>query len=259
MVLGIPDLTVLVNNICNFNAPVLFRYCTSVIKWTIWCNNRRISINKCSDQVHNDTEMKNVKGKPPSFLSTLLGFFKILFFSDCTIKQMPKNNPSKHWSFFFYKLYQFILKYIYKLSMKPWLVFRVASHAVCVWNINQSFTPISSHQNPYTPANSQLILTTLSNNVESYQKYVMARWLLLQVKLRCRDFRLFRGFLRLWFWLFLCLLLFLFAFLFLLLLAILFLFFHVLYFLRLLFFFSFLKGIRNKYMNHVPLLNCITF
>lgn len=134
--------------------------------------------------------------------------------------------------------------------MKPWLVFRVASHAVCVWNINQSFTPISSHQNPYTPANSQLILTTLSNNVESYQKYVMARWLLLQVKLRCRDFRLFRGFLRLWFWLFLCLLLFLFAFLFLLLLAILFLFFHVLYFLRLLFFFSFLKWMRNKYMNY---------
>lgn len=37
------------------------------------------------------------------------------------------------------------------------------------------FYPISSHQNPYTPANSQLILTTLSNNVESYQKYVMAR------------------------------------------------------------------------------------
>lgn len=143
--------------------------------------------------------------------------------------------------------------------MKPWLVFRVASHAVCVWNINQSFTPISSHQNPYTPANSQLILTTLSNNVESYQKYVMARWLLLQVKLRCRDFRLFRGFLRLWFWLFLCLLLFLFAFLFLLLLAILFLFFHVLNFLRLLFFFSFLKWMRNKYMNYVPLLNCITF
>lgn len=139
------------------------------------------------------------------------------------------------------------------------VVFRVTSHAVCVWNINQSFTPISPHQKPYTPARSQLILTALSNNVESYQKYVMARWLLFQVELRCRNFRLFRGFLRLLFRLFLRLLLFLFAFLFFLLFAILFLFFHVLYFLRFLFFFSFLGEIRNKCMSYVPLYNCITF
>lgn len=196
---------------------------------------------------------------PQVFLALCWVFLKSYFSPIVRINKCQKIIHQNIGPFFFYKLYQFILKYIYKLSMKPWLVFRVASHAVCVWNINQSFTPISSHQNPYTPANSQLILTTLSNNVESYQKYVMARWLLLQVKLRCRDFRLFRGFLRLWFWLFLCLLLFLFAFLFLLLLAILFLFFHVLYFLRLLFFFSFLKWMRNKYMNYVPLLNYITF
>lgn len=61
--------------------------------------------------------MINVKGKPPSFPSTLLVFFNLIFFSDCTNKTNAKKNPIKNWSFL--KIVSIILKNKYKLSIKP--------------------------------------------------------------------------------------------------------------------------------------------